>query len=394
MHEPRVQVPDPIEPRSRLGRSALIAVVILGIAFVVGLLPRLHQRQAVIRTTHDLSVPTVTVVSPAPAKTGAPLSVPGEIRAFVEAPIYARATGYVKSWSTDLGSNVTAGQVLAELETPELIQDLANGRAQLRQSEAAAALATSTAARWTEMLKATLISQQEADEKLADARLKVAMVESAQATVHRLEELMGFAHIVAPFGGTITARRLDVGQLVAAGNGTELFRLSQTRTLRVFVRVPQTFAGAIAVGQSAEVTLNGHTGRSVRAKVVRTAGVLDATSRTLLTELELPNSDHSILPGSYAQVRFIEAINEVALTIPANTLLFRPEGPSVGVVKGDGEVELRAVVLGRDLGARVEIISGVGLQDRLVLNPPDSLIAGAQVRISELTKSADVPLHP
>jgi len=381
VRDPVGPVSQAVEPRARLGRYVVVTALLLGVAFIAGLLPRRRQHQAVIAATQTLAVPTVTVVSPRPGRVGAPLSLPAEIRPFAEAPIYARASGYVKSWSVELGASVTQGQVMAELDTPELVQDLASGRAQLRQTEAAAALAKSTAARWTEMLQAKLISQQEAEEKFADARLKVAMVDSAQANVHRLEEMIGFARITAPFDGTVTARRLDVGQLVAAGNGTELYRLAQTRKLRVFVRVPQTFAGAITVGQKAEVALNGQSGRKVTATVVRTAGALDAASRTLLTELELPNADNALLPGGYVQVRFTEAQADVARTVPANTLLFRPEGVSVGVVLASGEVELRVVELGRDLGASVEILSGVQPEDRLVLNPPDSLASGMRVRV-------------
>lgn len=385
--ESRFPVPNPIEPRARVGRYVVVAGVLLVGAFVIGLLPRLRQHQSILATTRELAIPSVTVVSPKPSAAGAPVSLAGEIRPYIEAPIYARATGYVRSWSADLGASVTNGQIIAELDTPELAQDLANGRAQLRQSEAAAALAVSTSARWAEMLNSKLVSQQEADEKRADATLKEAMVESARANVHRLEDLIGFSHITAPFDGIVTSRRLDVGQLVAAGNGAELFRLAQTRTLRIFVRVPQTLARNVAIGQTAEVALNGVAGSSVTAKVVRTAGALDAASRTLLTELELPNPNNRILPGSYVQVRFLEANGNVPLTVPSNTLLFRPEGTFVGVVKSGEEVELRSVELGRDLGAAVEIVSGVTAEDRLVLNPPDSLANGARVRVV----NSDIP---
>ena len=375
-------------PAPRLGRYALFAVAIIAVAFVAGLVPRLRGREAVLAMTRELSVATVTVVSPAPAPPAAPLALPAEIRAAVEASINARATGYVKHWYADLGTHVTNGQVLAVLETPEVDQDLATSRAQLRQSEAAAALAASTARRWTELSKAALVSPQETDEKLADARLKAAVVESAQANVHRLEELSGFGKITAPFDGTITARRIDVGQLVVAGTGTELFHLAQTRTLRVFVRVPQTVAQGIAAGQEAEVVTDTRAGRRTMAKVVRTAGALDTASRTLLTELELPNADGALLHGGYAQVLFTGSTAEVPLTVMANTLLFRPEGPRVAVVGPSDVIELRAVVLGRDLGARVEILGGVTPADRLVLNPSDSITAGSQVRVAAASPTA------
>jgi RND family efflux transporter MFP subunit len=281
----------------------------------------------------------------------------------------------------ELGATVEAGALLAELETPELNEELATQRAQLRQTEAAAALADSTAARWREMRREALVSQQETDEKLAEARLKAAMVESAQAGVHRLEELLKFARITAPFAGVVTARRLDVGQLVTAGSSVELYRLAQVDVLRVFVRVPQAASAAMVPGLEAEVLLDGKGTQALPAKVVRTAGAMDVASRTLLTELELPNPEHRVLPGGFAQVRFTGFARDVPLAVPANTLLFRTEGSMVARLTTDNRIELRKVTLGRDLGAVVEITAGVEVSDRLVLNPPDSITAGTEVRV-------------
>ena len=377
-------------PASRLGLYTLLGVGLLVGAFFLGWLPRRNQRTAVAQATRELATPTVTLVSPGPGVVGSAIVLPAEIRAVVESPIYARATGYIRRWTVDLGASVTNGQVLAELETPELNQDFANARAQARQAAAAAALAKTTAARWTQLQESRLVSQQETDEKLADARLKEAAAEAAQANAQRLETLTGFAGIRAPFDGIITARRVDVGQLVTAGNGAELFHLAQTQTLRVYVRVPQTLATSITIGQPGEVLLNESPNRSFPARVVHTAGSLDAASRTLLVELELPNPGGLLLPGGYAQVRFPEARVDVPLTIPANTLLFRPTGPQVGVVDATGVVELRNVSLGRDFGATVEITGGLTVQDRLILNPGDSLTAGTHVRQAE----TPVPRRP
>lgn len=368
------------EPKPRLGLLAVIVVVILALAFYAGWQPRQRQRDAVAQTTRELSELTVTLVTPAAAQAPTPVTLPAEIRALMESPIYARATGYIRRWSVDIGSSVTNGQVLAELETPELNEDLATARAQARQAQATTALAKSTAARWTQLAEARLVSQQETDEKLADYRLRVAAAEAAEANVQRLETLANYAQIRAPFAGTITARRVDLGQLVTAGNGTELFHLAQIRTLRVYVHVPQPMAHTITVGQSAEVLLNDRPNRKFPARVVRTAGVLDAASRTLLVELELTNEDTSVLPGGYAQVRFPEAPVESMLTVPSNTLLFRPTGPQVGIVS-NGAVELRSVALGRDFGASVEITRGLTAEERLILNPPDSLTSGTRVRL-------------
>lgn len=367
------------------GASVLIYVVllalVLGVAFAMGWLPRARQARAVVAETRELAVSTVSVVSPAPSKAGGMLLLPAEIRPFTDASILARASGYVKRWHAELGSTVEAGALLAELETPELNEELSTARAQLKQMQAAAALSETTAARWREMRREALVSQQETDEKLADARLKAAQVESAEANVHRLEELQKFARITSPFAGVVTARRVDVGQLVAAGSNVELYRIAQVDRLRVFVRVPQATASAMVSGLAAEVLLDGKGSRPLAAKVVRTSGSMDSTSRTLLTELELPNPGHEVLPGGFAQVRFTGVSRDVPLAIPANTLLFRTDGAMVALVKQDNRVELRKITLGRDLGMTVEVTGGVTVADRLVLNPADSITDGVEVRI-------------
>jgi membrane fusion protein (multidrug efflux system) len=309
------------------------------------------------------------------------------VQAFVEAPIYARASGYLKRWLVDIGDRVKAGQLLAEIDTPELNQQLEQARAEVAQAEAALNLAKTTAARWTDLLKTASVSEQETIEKQADLELKKANVDGARANLHRLEELKGFAKVTAPFDGTITARQTDVGQLIAAANGRELFRLAQINPLRVYVRVPQTMSHAIAPGQKAELILDQMPGHTFEAKVVRTAGAMDPGSRTLLTELEVDNSRGEILAGSYAQVRFTDTVVAPTLTLPANTLLFRSDGIRVGVVNGDGKVELRSIKLGRDFGQTIEILEGVAANDRVIMNPPDSLASGLKVRVVEPVKS-------
>jgi RND family efflux transporter MFP subunit len=370
-----------------MGRVALAAVVVLAFALVAGFVPRLRARHNLAEQTRELTVPTVSVTAPAPGKSAAGVALPAEIKPYVEAPIYARASGYLRRWLVDIGDTVTAGQLLAEIDTPELDQELARSRADLAQAEAAQELAKTTALRWAELLKTASVSEQETAEKQSDLALKTATVEGARANVKRLEELKGFARVTAPFAGTITARRTDVGQLIAAGNGKELFRLAQTRTLRVFVRVPQTMARAVEPGQEAELALAEFPGRKFAAKIVRSAGAMEPDSRTLLTELEVDNSKGEILAGSYAQVRFTEAKMDAALTLPANALLFRSDGMQVGVVGPDGKVELRRVQLGRDFGQVVEVLGGVARSDRVILNPPDSLTPGLTVQVTESPKA-------
>ena len=363
-----------------------MAALLIVVGAVAGLVPRSLHRNALRAETRELAIQTVSVVSPAPGKTAAGLTLPAEAKALVEAPIYARTSGYLKRYLVDIGSQVKAGDLLAEIDTPELNQELAQARAQLVQADAALALAKTTDSRWAELLKTSSVSEQEAAEKKADLELKSATVEAARANVRRLEELQSFERVTAPFAGTITARGTDVGQLVAASSGNELFRLAQTGTLRVFVRVPQSVAHGMAPGQMAELTIPEMPGRVFPAKVVRTSGAMSADSRTLLVELEVDNSRGEILAGTYVQVRLTEAKLDPTVTLPANTLLFRSEGTQVGVVGADGKVELRRVALGRDFGPTIEILEGVGATDRVILNPPDSLVGGTTVRVAEAAK--------
>lgn len=371
-------------PPTRGGKLVLLFIVILavlGAGFVFGLIPRLHQRAETAEQTKQLGIPSVSVITPGAAKQADPLTLSGELRPMLDAAIYARASGYVRKWYVDIGAHVEEGQVLAELDTPEMDRELLEARAELRQSEANREMSQSTAKRWSQLLSTKAVSAQEAEEKQSDFSNKQAAVEAARAKVAKLEELTNFAKITAPFAGTVTVRRLDVGQLVNAGNGQELFRISQTEKLRVFVHVPQSYARAVQVDQKAELTLPELPGRSFTAKILRTAGAMDIASRTLLTELEVDNPKGELLSGSYAQVRLTESLPQAALTVPSNCLLFRAEGPQLGVVGSDSRVSLRKVQVGRDLGTHVEILQGVTANDRLVVNPPDALVDGAQVRM-------------
>jgi RND family efflux transporter MFP subunit len=371
---------------AKLRNAAIVAAVLIVIATLAGLIPRSLHRNALRAETRELAIQTVSVVSPVPGKIAAGLTLPAEAKALVEAPIYARTSGYLKRYLVDIGAQVKEGELLAEIDTPELNQELAQARAQLAEAEAALALARTTAARWADLLKSSSVSEQEAAEKKADLELKSATVEAARASVRRLEELQSFERVTAPFAGTITARGTDVGQLVAASNGKELFRLAQTCTLRVYVRVPQAAAPGVVIGQMAELTVPELPGRVFPAKVVRSSGAMSADSRTLLVELEVDNSRGEILAGTYVQVRLADPKLDPTLTLPANTLLFRAEGPQVGVVGGEGKVDLRRVTLGRDLGPTVEIVGRVGPADRVIINPADSLVGGTTVRVAETTE--------
>lgn len=371
----------------RLALAATVVVVLITAGVVSGLIPRWRQHAELSAETRELSVPTVTVVSPKPGQSMSGLPLPAEIKPWVEAPIYARANGYLKRRMVDIGARVEAGQLLAEIDTPELDQEIERARAQLAQAEASLGLSKITAARWANLLKTASVSEQENAEKQADFKLKSAIAESARAEVRRLEKLKSFTRLTAPFSGAVTVRNIDSGDLIVSGNGKELFHLAQTQKLRVFVQVPQAMARSIGAGQAAEMTLPELPGRTFPARVIRTAGVIAADSRTLLVELEVDNPKEEILAGSYAQVRFTEEKTEAVLTLPANTVMFRAEGPQIGVVQEDGKVELRTVKLGRDFGQTIEIVAGVGAKDRVIVNPSESLVSGLVVAVNEMTKT-------
>jgi RND family efflux transporter MFP subunit len=321
------------------------------------------------------------VVRAAPSKAAAPLHLSGELKPQVEADIYARTNGYVRRWMVDLGAQVEAGQLLAELDTPDLDRELAQTQAELKQAEAARDLSVTTAKRWEHLVANRAVSPQEAEEKRADAALKQAGLQAAQARVERLTEIQRFAKITAPFAGTVLARQLDVGQLVNAGTAQPLFRIAVTHRLRVFVRVPQNYARAVTASQNATLTVSELPSRTFAARVVRTAAALDPVSRTLLAELEVDNPNADLFAGSYATVQLQDARPEIPLSLPAQCIFFRAEGALVGVVGTDQRVVLRKVSLGRDLGHTVEILSGVTAADDVILNPPNALVDGVEVRI-------------
>ena len=388
----RTELPNNTKSAAELRRSPVkfsLAVAVLSVLIiagvVAGLIPRFRQHRE-LNAQGQFSIPTVTVVSPKPGQSGSNLALPAEVKPLVETPIFARANGYLKRRLVDIGAHVEAGQLLAEIETPELNQELERARGQLAQAEAALGLAKITAARWADLVKTASVSEQDNAEKQADFKVKTAAAESARAEVRRLEELQSFARITAPFTGTITARNIDVGDLIVAGAAKELFHLAQTRKLRVFVQVPQAMARSIRIGQTASLTVPELPGRAFTPKVVRTAGVMASDSRTLLVELELDNPKEEIIAGGYAQVRFTEAKMEAALTLPASTILFRAEGPQVGIVQPAGKVDLRTVKLGRDFGQTIEILAGVSPGDRVIVNPSDSLATGTAVSVAQADK--------
>jgi membrane fusion protein (multidrug efflux system) len=358
--------------------NTVIVLGILIVAVLIGLIPRLRERAALAVETSRLAVPTVTVVLPTPGNATTGLILPAQVEPWMEAPLYARVSGYLKSWKTDIGAHVKAGQLLAVIETPELDQELDQARHQLTQAEAALSIAKITAARYAELVKTASVSEQDNAEKQADLAMSEANVAAARANVRRLEYTQSFAHVTAPFTGTVTARTVDVGQLITA-NGTQLFRLSQTNKLRVYINVPQDEAFGITHGIAAELLISGLPNHPFKATVVTTANQISDASRTLLTQLEVDNASGQILAGSFGQVKLAAARSETLLTLPENTVMFGAHGSRVEVVLPDGKVASRDVKLGRNLGETYEILGGVTPQDRVVSNPSDWLI-GAEVK--------------
>jgi len=374
-------------PPVRLSRIAQILVVLVLIGLVIGLVPRWLARNRLMAQEQADSVPTVAVTSPVAATPDFGTPLPAEVQPFVEASIHARASGFLKNWLVDIGDVVTNGQLLAEIDTPELDQQLLQARAQLDEAKAALALAQITADRWVELLKTASVSEQETAEKTSDLALKKATVEAADANVQRLEQLKVFDRVTAPFDGTVTLRNTDIGQLITANSGTELFRLAQTSPLRVYVQVPQPLIHAIVPGQTAQLTFQEMPGRVFIAKVTRTAGAVDTSSRTLQVELQIDNSHGEILAGSYAQVRFNEMPTSArVLVLSDNALIFRAQGMQIAVVNSDNKVQLRSVKLGRDFGNTIEVLDGLNADDRVILNPPDSIADDMTVQIA---KAAD-----
>jgi RND family efflux transporter MFP subunit len=314
--------------------------------------------------------------------------LPAEVEPLLQASIFARVSGYLKRWNVDIGAHVQEGQVLAEIDTPELDQQLDQARAQLTVAEANLKLAQVTDVRWQQLLKTSAVSKQEADEKAAASAVAAATVQAEQANVRRLEETQAFQKVLAPFAGVVTARNVDIGDLIPAGSGRELFHVISPQSLRLYARVPQTMAADIRVGQSAQILIPELPNVSLPAKVVTTSTAISVASRTLLVELQASNPDEQIHTGSYCQVRLATTGSAPALTLPSSTLLFRANGLQVGVVNDAGVVALRNVTLGRDFGRTVEVLTGVTAIDRVIATPSDSLVDGMIVRVASVPAPA------
>jgi RND family efflux transporter MFP subunit len=333
-----------------------------------------------------MTVPYISVIHATPINGASEMVLPGTLKAYVESPIYARTDGYLKKWYKDIGGRVKSGEILAEIDTPEVDQQLAQARADLNTAQANVNLSGITATRYQDLLKTDSVSHQDADNANGDLAAKRAMVQSAEANVKRLEDMESFKRVYAPFSGVITARNVDTGTLINAGNGgaatKQMFDLAQIDPIRAYVSVPQSFGPSIHEGAKACLTLSEIVGRNFCGMVVRTANAIDPGTRTLLTEVDVPNPSGTLLPGAYAQVHFDVRLPGQRLSLPINALLFRPEGTMAAVVGPDSRLVMKPITIGRDFGNAVEVLEGIDAADRVVVNPPDSLQQGQQVNVA------------
>lgn len=363
------------------------AVVGAGVAVLIvagGLVTRVMADQSLKTWTEQAAIPTVSVIAPGPLSGAQDLVLPGKVEAFYDAQIHARVNGYLKQWFTDIGAPVKAGQVLAVIDTPDLDQQLAQAKADLSTAVANQKLAQTTAARWSSLLADDAVSRQESEEKSSDYAAKTAVVAAAQANVQRLEALEGFKRITAPFDGVVTGRTTDIGQLIAAGapNDAGLFTVSDVRKLRIYVDAPQSYSAQLHPGMTADLTVPEHPGQTFKASLVTTTGAVSAASGTMQVELQIDNADGALKPGDYAQVSFGLPPAAGTIRLPASALLFTPKGMTVAVVGADSHVTLKPVTIARDDGSSVEIATGVAATDRVIDNPPDSLVQGELVRVA------------
>ena len=381
----------PILKRAKVLGASVLALLLLGA--VANVLLRAGQARALVETTAEGGRVYVRTINASSAANNQPLTLPGTLQGIIESPIYARSSGYVLRWNKDIGAHVAKGEVLAEIDTPEVDQQLSQAKAAREQAAASLDLAKTSAERWVALSKKDAVTQQELNERTSAYTQAQANLAAADANVKRLQQLEGFKQVVAPFAGVVTHRNVDVGDLIDAGNGgagRALFTMAQVDPLRVYVYVPQTYSQRIKVGDQVSVTQNELPGQVFKGTVARTAGAIDAATRTLQIEVNLPNHDDKLLAGAYVQVALPITGSSNVLTVPSNVLLFRPEGTRIAVVDSGGHVKLHTVTIGHDLGNSLEIVNGIAASDKLVVNPADSLADNDVVSLVQ-DKPAEAP---
>jgi len=385
-HAPPQVTPPPELPAAPPRKAIVIVVlvlVVLALSGAASMLSRVRAGRALAKETEVDSVPTVVVVHPIAEKPDEELVLPASLQAYEESPIFARTSGYLLRWYKDIGSHVTKGELLAEIDTPEVDQELSQARATRQQISAQLDLAKISADRWQNLRKTDSVSQQEADTQTSSYQQALANLAAADANVRRLEQLESFKHVYAPFSGVLIKRNVDPGALINAGStGVELFILARVDPVRVFANVPQAYSPAIKNGMQAYITLQELPGQKFSGTVARTAEAIDPATRTLLTEVDVPNKNGRLLRGSFGEVHFSPKINAEKVTVPVNAMLFRQEGTRLAVVGTDNRVHLRPITIGRDYGATIEVLGGVDLGERIIINPADSLEDGQTVNVA------------
>ncbi len=390
LHDSRRQGPS--RPDRLTWIVLLTACVCLGWIVYAGIRSRIRAHAALVEATQASETALVQVVHPTLGSSAQELALPGNTQAFIDTPIYARTSGYLKRWFADIGARVKQGQLLAVIQTPELDQQLAAADADLKNSQANLEFAQTTAARWQHLLKTNSVSKQETDQAVSDLNSKQAIVASSQANVRRLQQLQAYEHIYAPFDGVITARNTDIGALIQAGDNTtpkELFHLASINKLRVYIAVPEVYSAGVRDGEKATLTLDSLPGQTFTGTIVRNSDSIDPVSRTLNVEVDVDNRSGRLMPGAYAFVHLKLPPSAHSLTIPANTLLFRSEGLRVGVVR-NRHVELMPITIGHDYGGSVEVTAGLSPQDAIIVDPSDSLENGAAVQVENAPGPAQV----
>jgi RND family efflux transporter MFP subunit len=384
---PQIERPPDLPPAPASRAKIMVGAVLLVLitAGAVTLLTKKGEADALAKETDAIAIPTVAVVQPVKGPGSDELILPGNLQAFVESPIFARTNGYLLKWYRDMGSHVEKGELLAAIDTPEVDQELSQARAAREQIKAALGLAKISADRWENLRKTDSVSQQEADQQASGYVQAEANLAAADANVRRLEQLESFKNVYAPFTGVITRRNVDPGALINAGSsaGAQLFNIARVDPLRVYVSVPQAYAPMMKAGVQAAVTLQEFPGQKFTGTIARTADAIDQSTRTLLTEVDVPNKDGKLLPGSYGRVHFTTGNSVPRITIPVNAMMFRAEGPQAAVVGADGKVQLHTIVIGRDYGNTIEILGGIEPTDQVIINPSDSLEVGQQVHIAK-----------
>jgi len=419
-HAPRPGAPRPPgaprEPEEQRGGGRvwlylLLFLLVLGGIFAFVTIRKSQQSTELKKQTQEMAVPTVLVVHPEAGSGEVHLVLPGAVQAYMQSSVYAQISGYIKRWVVDIGAPVKQGQLMAEIEAPVVEQNLLQVQANLGQAQANLALAKTTAARYNDLLATHAVSQQDVDNQNANVQVMEANVAAAQAGVSSIQHQLAFKEVTAPFTGVVTARRVDVGDLVTTGGGTsstsgtavagttpasggstERFQVAKTDILRVYVNVPEHYSAEVVPGVKATINLASNPNQTVRGTLVRTSQAIDPGSLTLLVEVDVDNADGKLFPGGYAQVHFDLTEDHPPLLIPGNSLIFRAQGTQVGVVGADNTVTIKDIKIGRDFGTKLEVLDGISADDQVIVNPSDSLTNGQQVQVKQ--QDADTTTQP